>query len=128
MAKPIVERDFFNDCYVILPKGKKSRPWAPANWTDGRYRTFRTRAAADNFIRKGGLIEVTEIPVDAAIKASGWDEELGHCEANYAVFRDWLEREGVHFYAREKEDFFPAEAIREAQERGLSKVVMENMS
>jgi hypothetical protein len=128
MGRPMIERDFFNGGYVIRPTGKKDRRWAPAGVPDGHYSVFPTRAAAERFIRRGGLIEVTEIRLNDALAAAGWDQEAGYSKENIARFKAWCEAEGVYFYARPREKFFPSTAILEAQERGLSKVVMEDLS
>lgn len=125
MAKPMIERDILSRGYVITVGG---REWAPANAEAGHIGLFRTRSAAKNFIKRGGMIDVVEISLDEAMAAAGWNEELGYCDENFDRFRAWREREGVHYYARPREDFFPWEAIREAQALGLSKLILEDLS
>jgi len=95
---------------------------------DGYLAEFDTRAKAEKFIERGGLIEVQKIPLNEALASAGWIDADGYSDDNIARFKAWYEAEGVYFYARPRESFFPYQAIREAQARGLSKVVLEDLS
>ena len=130
MAKPMIEQSYVRPGrYVIRVGGKRNgRLWGPAGNPDGYYAEFDTRAKAEKFIQSGGLIEVTKIPLHQALAASGWDEAAGYSDENIARFKDWCRAEGVYFYARPREAFFPQAAVREAQARGLSKLVLEDLS
>lgn len=136
MAKPLIRKQVgYNafdgkagECHAIIVGGKNGRRWAPEGAMPGTYATFETRARAEKFIAEGGLIVVEVIPMDRAERESGWVEAEGHSEANIARFRAWTKANGVHLYARPREEFFPSSGIREAQRLGLSKIVMEDLS
>lgn len=136
MAKPMIEKtsgyDVFtgqtSDTFAIRVGGKKGRRWAPEGAAPGAYASFPTRARAEHFINDGGLIVVEEIRLDDALAAAGWVDEEGHSDANCDRFRAWTTANGVHLYARPREEFFPSIGIREAQKLGLSRIVMEDLS
>ncbi len=126
MAKPMIESTL--NGFAIRIGGRNGQLWVPPGYPEYHYASFETRSKARNFLKRGGHIEVQVLSITDASGACGWDDTAGYCEANFARMNAWCEREGVHYYSREKEEFFISEAIREAQERGLSKVVVENLS
>lgn len=133
MAKPKVLRDTYNqidgkDTYFI--RLSDGTDYVKPHLRGTGYRQgFSTRAAANNFIKNGGLIDVTVIPLDQALTEAGWDDDLGYgSEVNTARVRNWCETNGVHWFSAEKEDCFEWRAIEQAQKLGLSKVVIENLS
>lgn len=52
---------------------------------------------------------------------SGWD-------AGCKAVQQWCRDNDAHYYARPKEDYLEAEAIREAQDLGKTTVVCEDLS
>jgi hypothetical protein len=136
MAKPmIVKTDGYNaftrkcdSSFAIRLGGKRGKFWAPEGTTPGAYATFQTRARAEHFIADGGLIVVEVLKLADVMAACGWNEDEGFSEDNSSRFRAWLEANGVHYYGRPREEFFPSAGIREAQKLGLSKIVMEDLS
>lgn len=133
MAKPRIERDWA-DCYVIVTgNGKNKKRWAPKDlppgWAGMGYASFATRASAERFIKSGGMIDVTVVPMGQAMAEAGWDEALGYgSEENNARIQRWCEENNAHWFAAEKEDCFEFAAIAEAQKLGCTKVVIENLS
>jgi hypothetical protein len=92
------------------------------------YPMYETRKDAQAFIDDGGLIAVELVDHEAVLAACGWDDEAGHCDANYDRFRAYCQAEGIHCYAAEKHKFFLSEGERQARKRGLRKLFAENLS
>lgn len=43
-------------------------------------------------------------------------------------FRRWMKENGIYYYARPREEFFPSDARELAAESGCRRVLMEDMS
>lgn len=135
MPKPLIEKvsayhltGEAHGSFAIRVGGRSGKRWAPKGAPEGAFATFGTRAKAKHFVQQGGLIDVEHISLGNALRSAGIDPVAEISPEAAARFRAWLIENGVHYYAREKHKFFPSLAIKEAQQLGLSKVVMENLS
>lgn len=89
---------------------------------------FDSEAEAQTFISRNEHITVEILDLRDVLKAAGWDDALGYCDANSDRLIAYCEAEGIHFYAADRENFSRYLAVRQAQDRGLTKLVMEDLS